>query len=494
MKFSTSTFFKSPFSGRACATRCHQWIMNPAAQVRPLNIAMMIVMLIGTTFAQSTTHPADAARSIYTNASPSLVAVQFTWESELGRRDLIGTGVVISKDGLIASPLALFNPRIPDAQMKDFKILVPSATSDPDEIEATFVGRDERSGLAFVRAASGHTWTPIHFAKTPLAVGDSVYSVGLLPKTSGYHPYLMQGIISADLHREMHMFMVASGLTVGGSLVFDSVGRAVGLVVPEDFTQTFLNDPRIAMAGVTSPSTLFLPAEDFLFAFTDLPTPNFESKLPWIGVIELHGLTKDMNEYYGLKDQPALQIGDVIPGAPADKAGMKRGMIIVSMNGKPLERGDTAEEIPQILHEKLLHMHIGDKLSLGVINGPNQSPQNLTLTLTARPPSAATAKRYWADDLGFGVRDAVFDDLYARHLIPGAAGVVVTMLKPQGSAQIARLSPEDMITQINGTPVTNVDQFQNTYEALRKSKPTQAVLLVVLHEGNNQVIRIEPPQ
>jgi serine protease Do len=455
--------------------------------------AIIFCFLLSTLCRASTTKP-TGAHGIYTSAIPSLVAVQFTWESELGRRDLIGTGVVVSKDGLVAVSLALFNPHIPDAQMKDFKILVPSTVADPDEIEATFVGRDERTGLAFLRATGTHTWTPIEFQDEPLMVGDSVYSVGLLPKAAGYRPCLTHGIISADLHREWPMFMVSPGLATGGSPVFDSAGHAVGLVMPQDFTQEFLNDPRSALAGQINPPTLFLPSRGFLYAFSDLPTPDQDSKLAWIGVIELHGLSKDMNDYYGLKDQPALQIGDVIPGTPADKAGMKRGMIIVSMNGKPLERGDDTDQIPLILHGQILRMHIGDHIVFGVLNAPNQPPQSLTLTLAQRPASATTAKRYWADDLGFGVRETVFDDLYERHLPDSAKGVIVTMIKPQASAMIARLASEDMVTQVNGTPVANVAEFQKAYEALRKSKPTEAVLLVVLHEGNNQVIRIEPPQ
>ncbi|HEY1683173.1 MAG TPA: trypsin-like peptidase domain-containing protein [Tepidisphaeraceae bacterium] len=449
--------------------------------------ALCVLTILSTAFAAPSTAPYPSPNSIYNSALPSLVVVQFTWDMELGRHDMMGTGIVISKDGLIATSLSLINPHIPNAQMKDFKILVPSATADPDEIDATFVGRDERSGLAFVRAASPHKWTPMHFEDQAMHVGDTVYSVGLLPKQAGYRPYLTAGVISGELHRQVPMFMVASGLASGGSAVFDSAGHTVGLALSMDFTQG-------PTGGMANPSAFFLPSRDFLFSFTDLPTPDQEQKLPWIGVIELHGLTKDMNEYYGLKDQPALQIGDVIADTPADKAGMKRGMIIVSMNGKPLERGDDAEQIPAILHERLLRTHIGDKITFGVISSPGQAPQNLTLTLAARPPSANTAKRYWAEDLGFGVRDAVFDDLYERHLPSNTGGVIVTMIKPQGSAMIARLSPEDMVTQVNGKPINNVEQFQKTYENLRKTKPTEAVLLVIVHEGNNQVIRIEPPQ
>lgn len=455
-------------------------------------IALLITVLSFPCLA-ATSQP-SGTQNIYAAAQPSLVGVQFTWESELGRRDLISTGVVINKDGLVATSLVFLNPRIPNSQLKNFKILVPSALGDPDEIDAKFVGRDERCNLAFIKATSAHTWTPLTFRDSPINVGDEVYSVGLLPKSAGYRPYLTHGMISAQLHREMPMLLVADGLSSGGSPVFNSAGEAIGMVVPMDFSQALLNDPRLSLTSLINPSMFFLPTRDFLFAFTDLPTPDQDEKMPWIGVVELQGLTKDMNEYYGLKDQPALQVGDVVPGTPADQGGMKRGMIIVSMNGKPLQRGDDAEQIPAILHNSLIRMHVGDKVSFGVLSAPNQPAKNITLTLAARPPSANTAKRYWAEDLGFGVRELVFDDRYQRHLAADAKGVAVTLVKPQSAAMIARLSPEDMVTQINGTPVESVDQFKKVYENLRKTKATEAVLLVVLRDGNNQVIRIEPPQ
>src|SRR5262245_7646858 len=93
----------------------------------------------------------DAARKLYDRVTPSLVAVQYVWESELGRRELIGAGLVVNADGLIMTPMALVDLRIPDVQMKEFKIIVPSQTKEPDELDAVFVGRDERSDVAFVK-------------------------------------------------------------------------------------------------------------------------------------------------------------------------------------------------------------------------------------------------------------------------------------------------------------------------------------------------------
>jgi hypothetical protein len=56
-----------------------------------------------------------AAKALYERVSPSLVAVQFVWETELGRRELTGAGVVISEDGLVVTSIGVVDPRIPDA-------------------------------------------------------------------------------------------------------------------------------------------------------------------------------------------------------------------------------------------------------------------------------------------------------------------------------------------------------------------------------------------
>ena len=85
-------------------------------------------------------------------------------------------------------------------------------------------------------------------------------------------------------------------------------------------------------------------------------------------------------------------------------------------------------------------------------------------------------------------------DKYARHLADDATGVIVAVLRPQGSAESGGLHNGDMIQRLNGEVVTNVDDFQKSYEQLRKDKPKQSVVLVVLREGHDNTVRIEPPQ
>ncbi len=422
------------------------------------------------------------------------MAVQYVWESELGRREIIGAGIVVGDDGLVMTSIAMVGSQFPDEQMKDFKIIVPSDTGDPQELKAVFQGRDERTEMAFVKTLEPQKWKSIKFAEQPPGVGDYVYSVGLMPKEAGYKSYYMSGIVATTLRGEMPMIAVDGGLAAVNSPVFNAQGQAIGVVAIARDEPLLLNNPTDALHSVTNPPKLFTPTRFFAQSLSDPPTPGKPVKLPWLGVVQMTGLTKDVAEIFNLKGEPAIQVGGVIHDMPADQAGLKQGDIIVKLNGQPLERGDEPEELPMIFSRRLMRMKVGDEVVLSVLRRRGQPLQDIKVTLAEQPPRPNTAKRYFAEDLGFAVRDAVFIDTYMRHLQADAKGVIVAVLRPQSSAESGGLHDGDMIQRLNGEIVTNVDEFQKAYEQLRKDKPKESVVLVVLREGHEDTIRIEPPQ
>jgi S1-C subfamily serine protease len=166
----------------------------------------------------------------------------------------------------------------------------------------------------------------------------------------------------------------------------------------------------------------------------------------------------------------------------------------VKINGEPLERGDQPEELPQIFRRQLMRRKVGDVVKFGVLRARGEPLQEVTVTTAEMPRRANTARRWFAEDLGFSSREMVFTDTYARRLAPDAKGVIVAMIRPQSAAESADLKANDLVTELNRQPVENLDAFRKAYEAFRKDKPREAVVMVVLREGNTQTIRIEPPQ
>ena len=127
-------------------------------------------------------------------------------------------------------------------------------------------------------------------------------------------------------------------------------------------------------------------------------------------------------------------------------------------------------------------MKPGTEVTLGVLRKRGEPLQDVKVTLEPRPKHANTAKRFYAEDLGFSVRDLTFWDNYARHLPADSKGVVVALIRPQSSSQSGGLNNNDLITQLNGQPVTDVGEFEKVYQKDRKDKPKEAVVLVVRRE------------
>lgn len=443
----------------------------------------------------------DAAQKLYAQASPSLVAVRFTWESELGRRELTGAGVVVSDDGLIMSPLAVFNPQIPDDQMKNFIVVVAHEDKDAEEIEADFYGRDERSNVAFLKARPGkdgatREWKPVKFEEVPVEIAQPVYSVGMLPEMANFKPYFMEAAVSTKLRGEQPQVLVQGGLAAVGSPVFTADGKAVGVVAWQPGQNVFLNldQGQGALTGIIQPPKFYVPTRDFALSITDPPTSDEPLKLPWMGVTQMTGLNKDVAEVYGLTNQPAVQLGDVIPGMPGAKGGLQQGDIIVKLNGEPLERGDEPAELPQILRRQVMRMKVGDVVTFSVIRARGEAPKDVKVTLEELPKRPSSAARWFAEDLGFSAREMVFMDTYARRLEPEAKGVIVALIRPQSAAQTGGLQNNDLITELNRQPVTGLEQFKKAYQDFRKESPREAVVMVVQRDANTKVIRIEPPQ
>ncbi len=472
-------------------------------------------------------HPAPAvaaatddsfAQQLYARVTPSLVAVKFTYVGETLTHDFTTPGIVVSDDGLVMVPLAAVQEAFPDEQIKKFKIIIPRLDADNDEVEAVFQGRDERSEMAFIKAKSdseksttqpttaatqpvvARKWTPIKFEDAPSKVGDTVYSVGMLSKSGGFNTFLNRSLVSANLRGPVKQVMVAGGgLASPGAPVFNADGKAIGVVSIQPPSELYLDDEgrdqRYRVLAELANNRYFIPTREFQIGLSSPPTPEHPVPLAWVGMPELSGLTKNDAALFGLQNQTAIQINDLMPDSPAEKSGLKKRDVIVKVNGQPLERGDQPEELPMILERKLVNFKPGDVVTFTVTTGKDKPAHDVKVTLGDYPKRANAAARYWNEEIGFGVREMVMLDRYGLKLKKSDKdGVLVTVLKEGSSAASAELHPNDMITQVNGQPVTDLATFKSTYEAFRKEHEHQAIVMLV-HRGNSdQTIRIEPPQ
>jgi S1-C subfamily serine protease len=452
--------------------------------------------------ADATTRPAggwvpdtSSSNPIVARATPSLVAVRFTLNSDFGKLTFIGPGIVVRPDGLVMIPLVMVDERFPDSQMIDFKIIRTNYPHDPVVVDAVFQGRDERTNMAFVKARDPAGWTAIKFQDSPPKIGDTIWSVGLLPQQDGYAPYLMHAMVSSNLRGELPQVLANDGLCAVGWPVFNADGQAIG-VVHNQFDQHYLlndNEAAAMSSALYLPPRMFMPTRGFAMSLSDPPDPNRPLRIPWTGIAQFVGIGADEAAFFNLENQSVVRITDVVAGSAADKAGLKAGQIIVRVNGQPLDRGDLPAEIAQIFQRRITQMKVGDPITLTILPERGQPLKDVTLTLEESPKGPNTAQRYYAQDIGLVVRDVTFLDNYLRKRPADATGVVVANIR-DSSSPTNRFAIGDLITQMNGAPVTTLDGFRQAYTTFRKAHAGDPIVLVAHHlkDMRNESISIMP--
>jgi S1-C subfamily serine protease len=347
-------------------------------------------------------------------------------------------------------------------------------------------------------------WTPLAFSDEKPNVGDAVYTVGMLAKSGGYHTFLTKSMVAAQLRGPVKQTMVSEGgLGSPFAPVLTADGKAVGLVNYSATGELLLDDTKqdqeaaqAKFLSELSTNKYYKVGSEFSFALADPPTPGHPIPLAFSGLMEMSGLGKNDAALFGLEDKVAVQINDILPGSPADKAGLKNKQVITLVDGKPIERGDMPDAAVGILERMLLKMNPGDVVTFTVIDAKDKPAHEVKMTLAPYPKREITAERYYTDEIGFGVREMVPLDRYRLKLKKDDKdGVLVTTLKQGGSAGNAGLRPNDMITKINDEPVTSLEVFKNAYEDFRKNHEHDAIVLQVHRVGGtDETIRIEPPQ
>ena len=260
-------------------------------------------------FAHTTASSEDFTNSVE-KIAPSVVTVISTAEpkEEAGRFSSVAGGVVISADGLILTAY--------HAAVGFDKITVE--LSDGNTYAAAVRGTDEVKGLALLKIDAAGL-TPAEFANSDeLRVGQWVLSVGnqfgIEQRSS---PGFSVGIIGglkctvpyADVyhHNLIKTDAAMNAGCVGGALL-DGRGRIVGI-----------NIAICSSTGAWQGVGYAIPSNVVMAAVKRLKTGE-KIKRGWLGVsIEQHG---------------AVRIACVGAGTPAQKAGLRKGDIILAYNGK----------------------------------------------------------------------------------------------------------------------------------------------------------------
>jgi serine protease Do len=245
----------------------------------------------------------------------------------------------------------------------------------------------------------------------------------------------------------------------GGALV-DMAGQVIGI-----------NTAIFTTGGGYQGVGFALPSNTVIQVYNQLIGPEHKVYRGSIGV-EFNAVPNPaVARVYGVTT--GVTVANVTPGGPAEKAGIKTGDTIVSVDGKPVKTGD--ELVADISARKP-----GSTAKIGFIRNGQQ--QTATVTIADRAKLYANRLGQAGGEEGeggqgepqpskFGVTvQNITPDMAQQLKLPNTKGVVVANAKPDGFGDSIGLGRGDVIFEINKQPVNNEDDFRRIQNSLKSGE------------------------
>ncbi len=370
-----------------------------------------------------------------------------------------GSGFFITADGY-----AVTNNHVVDHADE-----VEVQTDDGKTYSAKVIGTDPRTDLALIKVDGGNFPHATLASKAP-RIGDWVLAVG---NPFGLSSTVTAGIVSArgrDIGAGPYddFLQIDAPVNKGnsGGPTFDTEGNVVGV-------NTAIFSPSGGSVGIA----FAIPASTVDSVVKQLKDKGSVTR-GWIGV-SIQPVTQDIADSLGLKNTDGALVAEPQANAPAVKAGVKAGDVIIAVNG---ERIVNARELAR----RIGSMAPGNTVKLTLLQ-QGGSEKTVSVTLGELPSQLEASRR--GGDQDRDVRPNDFSAL-GLQLAPassvagsGSEGVVVTGVSPDGPAAERGFKTGDVILEVAGKAVSNPSDVRKALEDARKD--SKRTVLMRVKSGDN---------
>jgi serine protease Do len=393
----------------------------------------------------------------------------------------MGSGVIVTRDGYILTN----NHVVDDAEKNGIKVTL----SDNREFDGRVVGKDPTTDVAVIKIDAKDLPVASLGNSDSVEVGQWVLAIG---NPLGLTSTVTAGIVSAlgrniDIATSQEKYGISNFIQTdaainpgnsGGALV-NIRGEVVGINAAIA-TRTGYNQGY----GFAIPINLVRKMAEDLIAYGKV-------KRPWLGIQMKPEIDETDARALGLSKPEGVLVQDVLPGTPAEKAGIKAGDVILSVDGKDV---NAANEIQTIIAEH----KPGDVVSVKIFRGGSTSEKEVTLKELPGQNLASTEQNVDENEdetpnengqiniakLGIAVQPLDQDTRKQANI---ESGVLVASVSPSGPAADRTLLQGDIITEVDHHEVKSPEDFVSS---LKGKKSGDAVMLRVLtKQGNTFVSR-----
>ncbi len=368
----------------------------------------------------------------------------------------VGSGIIISADGTI-----LTNNHVIDGADK-----VQIEMNDRRSLEAKVVGADKLSDLAVLKIDAKDLPYLSLGDSDKVRVGDIVLAIG---NPLGLGQTVTAGIISAKGRR--------TGLSDGSFEDFLQTdapinqGNSGGPLINVNGELIGINSQILSPSGGNIGIGFSIPSNMAKSVMEQL-LKDGKVHRGQLGVI-VQNITADLAESFKVKGLEGVVVSQVKKDSAADKAGVKLGDVILTLNGEKIDDSNT-------LRNRIAATAPGTEVTLKIQR--DEKEQEIKATLEEASVDQKSAKEN--ENAPGGKDDSASGGKLGITVTPSASGLEIGQVDPEGAAAAAGLRKGDVILEVNRQSVDTVESMKS---ALEKSA-TRALLLIMRNKQTVFVI------
>jgi serine protease Do len=371
------------------------------------------------------------------------------------KRNGLGSGFVINKDGYIVT-----NNHVVQ-KAKDITVIL----FNKEQYPAKVVGTDPNTDIALIKIEAKENLAVIPLGDSDkLRQGESVIAIG---NPFGLSETVTAGIVSAK-------------------------GRVIGAGPYDDFIQTDASinpgnsgGPLINYYGevVGINTAIVSSGQGIGFAVPINMAKDILIQLKekgkvtrgWLG-LSIQEVTPELARSFKMKEEKGALVSDVVGGGPAEKAGIRRGDIILEFNGKVINEYNELPRMVAILPP-------GEKATLKLLRDGKEREIPVTIGELKEEETAKPVEEM-QKQLGISLQP-VTPEIASELGMKKAEGVVITNVDTNSAASEAGLQRGDVILEVDRKTISSVKDFR---DALRKAG--KSMLFLIYRNGSTLYLSV----
>jgi len=393
------------------------------------------------------------------------------------RVNSLGSGFIIDPSGLVVTN----NHVIGDADEISVKL------NDGTELPAALVGKDSKIDLALLRVHYDKPLKAVKFGDSDkLRLGEWVVAIG--------NPFSLGGTVTAGIvsarNRDIksgpydNYIQTDAAINRGnsGGPLFNLNGEVVGV-----------NTAIISPSGGSIGIGFALPSNSAV-AVIDQLRQFGEMRRGWLGV-RIQEVTPDIAESLNIKPPRGALVAGVDDRGPAKPGGIEPGDVVVKFDGRDIKE---MHDLPRIVADT----PVGKDVDLVIIRKGKEETHTVKIgrledtdkqaSANSGKDAAPAQKSAVQKTLGLEL-SSLTDDLRKKFKVrDNVKGVLVTGVDPSVAQAAAdkRLSPGDVIVEVQYQNVADPADLQSRIDALKSQGKKIAMLLVANTDGDTRFVAL----